>query len=285
MTFSRRAALALCLGGVTAAAGCARHVPPPAGSAVQVYRYGDEPAQVAELLLPSAAAVGVVVLVHGGYWQAGYDRHLEDKVAVDLVRAGWAVWNLDYRAVGDGGGWPSTFADVAAGADRLAAAARDHRLPLDRVVAVGHSAGATLALWLVARAGLPAGAVGAAPKVRVTAVAAQAGVDDLAAGSRTGLGGGAVDQLMGGGPDDVPDRYALADPAQRLPLRVPVLVVTGADDDVVPPDQSRAFAAAARAAGDDVRLAVVPGEGHFEHLDPASGVWRVVRTWLDDLRP
>src|SRR4051812_29492129 len=125
--------MALGLGGL--AAGCARQEPRPSGSTAQVYRYGNAKAQVAELLLPAGSPRGVVVLVHGGYWQAGYDRRLEDDVAADLVRAGWAVWNLDYRAVGDGGGWSATFADVAAGADRLAGAVREHDLPLDRVVA------------------------------------------------------------------------------------------------------------------------------------------------------
>ncbi|WP_460460184.1 alpha/beta hydrolase, partial [Angustibacter peucedani] len=166
MIITRRAALGAALAGVAALTGCARAARTPTGSTRQLYRYGDASAQVAELLVPAGSTSGVVVLVHGGYWQAGYDRHLEDEVAADLVAAGWAVWNLDYRAVGDGGGWPTTFADVAAGTDRLADAARDHDLALDRVVAVGHSAGGTLALWLAARPRLPAGSVGAAPRVR-----------------------------------------------------------------------------------------------------------------------
>lgn len=253
----------------------------------QTYRYGPpaSAAQVAELHLPAAGQPprGVVVLVHGGFWKAGYDRSLEDPVAADLVASGWAVWNLDYRAVGDGGGWPTTFTDVAAGADHLAVAARDHGLSLARVIAIGHSAGGTLALWLAARPRLPAGAPGAAPVVRVTAVATQAGVNDLAAGSRDGLGGGAVDAVVGGSPVTVPERYAVVDPSQLLPLEVPLLVVTGADDDVVPPSQSRAFAASATRAGGVVRLEVVRGEGHFDQLDPGSGVWRSVRTWLDAL--
>ena len=272
--------------GACSGAGAPRGVPTTApGERRQTYEYGPAAAQVAELRLPAGTARGVVVLVHGGYWQAGYDLTLQNAVAADLVGAGWAVWNLDYRAVGDGGGWPTTFTDVAAGADHLAVAARGHGLTLDRVVAVGHSAGGTLALWLAARPGLPSGAPGAAPVVRVTAVASQAGVNDLAAGSRAGLGGGAVDSVVGGSPADFADRYDLVDPARLLPLGVPLLVVTGADDATVPVAQSRDFAAAAREAGDDVRLEVVPGEGHFEHLDPRSTAWRAVRSWLDALPP
>jgi len=150
-------------------------------------------------------------------------------------------------------------------------------------VAVGHSAGGALVGWLAARPQLPAGAVGAAPAVRVTALCTQAGVNDLAAGSRDGLGGGAVNSVLGGPPDRYPERYAVADTSQHLPLGIPVLVVTGADDDVVPVYQSRDFAAAAEKAKDDVALKVVAGECHFEHLDPATGVWRELRTWLDAL--
>lgn len=236
---------------------------------------------MAALRLPADTPDGVVVLVHGGYWQAGYDRSLEDAVAADLVSAGYAVWNLDYRAVGGGGGWPMTFQDVADGTDRLADAAREHDLALDRVLAVGHSAGGTLALWLAARARLAPSAVGATPRVRVAGVVSQAGVNDLTAGSREGLGGGAVDSLMGGPPASVPQRYEVVDPTRLLPLGVPLLVVAGSQDDVVPVSQSRGFAATARAAGDDVQLEVVDGEGHFEHLDPTSGVWREARSWLD----
>ena len=263
----------------------------PAGAAVASaptktsHAYGPAKAQVADLLRPAGVPHGVVVLVHGGYWQAGYDRSLEDRVAADLVARGWAVWNLDYRAVGDGGGWPNTFTDVAAGADLLVEVAGNEGLALDRVVTVGHSAGGTLALWLAARHRLVAGAVGASPKLRPTAAVTQAGVNDLAAGSRDGLGGGAVDSVMGGSRTQVPDNYRVADPAALVPIGVRQLVVTGGDDTVVPPDQSTAYAARTKAAGDTVDLVVVPHEEHFEHLDPKSGVWKAVVDWLDGLPP
>ncbi len=247
------------------------------------HTYGPAKAQVADLLRPAGVPHGVVVLVHGGYWQAGYDRSLEDRVAADLVARGWAVWNLDYRAVGEGGGWPNTFTDVAAGADLLVEVAGNLALALDRVVTIGHSAGGTLALWLAARHRLPAGAVGAAPKLRPIAAVTQAGVNDLAAGSGDGLGGGAVDSVMGGSPTQMPDRYRVADPAALVPIGVRQLVVTGGDDTVVPPDQSTSYAARAKAAGDTVDLVVVPREDHFAHLDPKSGVWKAVVGWLDGL--
>jgi len=202
-------------------------------------------------------------------------------VAADLVADGWAVWNLDYRTVGDGGGWPETLDDAAAGTDLLAEVAGRHGLDLSRLAVVGHSAGGQLAAWLAARHRLPDGVPGASPQVRPAAACAQAGVLDLVAGAEEGLGGGAVESLLEASPAQRPDRYAAASPVQLLPTEADLLVVTGGEDDVVPPAQSERYAALAQEAGDAVRLEVVPGEGHFEHLDPASRCWGVVREWLD----
>jgi acetyl esterase/lipase len=247
------------------------------------YRYGDAPAHVCELHLPDGDAHAVAVLVHGGFWRARYDRSLMHALAADLVVRGWAVWNIDYRGVGEGvstgGGWPATFTDVAAAVDLLAAVPG---VPLDRVAVVGHSAGGQLALWIAGRHRLPPGAPGAAPRVRPVAAVAQAGVVDLVDAARTGVGNGAVLDLLGATPDDDPQRYAVTSPLALVPLGVPVLLVTGADDDSVPPRLSTSWARAARAAGDDVTLHVEPGEGHMGHVDPASGVWAVARDWLDD---
>ncbi len=262
------------------------------GGAVRTVPYGQHPAQACDLHAPRDGGRGVAVLLHGGYWRARYDRSLQDDVARDLVRRGWWVWNVDYRGVGAGGGWPATFEDVAAALDLLPRIGPELGVPMDRLVVVGHSAGGTLALWGAARGRLPDGAPGAGPPGTdlpvPRAVVAQAGVCDLVAGARAGIGAGAVRDLMGRmppEPDDVPpaaapDPYVLASPMARLPLGVPTLLVTGADDDTVPPSQSTSYAAAARAAGDPVTLAVLPGEGHYGHLDPGSPVWRVTADWL-----
>lgn len=258
------------------------------GVTTSEHRYGDDEIQVADLLLPAdPAGAPVVVLVHGGFWSSAYDRSLEVDVAADLVAAGYAVWNLDYRSVGNGGGFPTTFDDVAAGVDLLAEVGPDRGLDLDRVAAVGHSAGGHLALWAAARHRLPAGAAGADPVLRPSAAVSQAGVNDLVTAHADGLGSGAVAAFLGTGGGPLPDDVvAVTSPAALVPTGVPTLVVTGDRDDRVPASQSERYAEAARAEGDDVTLEVVAGEGHFEHLDPASGVWAVTRGWLDArLRP
>ena len=200
----------------------------------------------------------------------------------DLVGRGWAVWNLEFRRVGprSGGGWPSTFEDVAAGIDHLADL--DEPLDTSRVVAIGHSAGGQLALWTAARPGLPAGAPGAEPRVRLAGAVAQAGLVDLREVARRGLSDGAAEEFLGGPPDTLPDRYDLASPIERLPLRVPQLLVHGDDDDVVPIELARRYSRRAAELGDPCTLVELQGAGHMEHLDPGGEAWRPVAAWLEE---
>jgi acetyl esterase/lipase len=209
----------------------------------------------------------VVVVLHGGYWRAKYSKRVMKAVCADLARRGFAAWNVEYRRLGggQGGGWPATFDDVGAAIDHLATL-EDPRLDLaGGVTALGHSAGGQLALWAASREG---------PRVPVTRVVAQAAVCNLA------VAGEPAWELLGGRPDEVPERYAAADPMRLVPLGVPTLLVHGAGDETVPVQRSRDYAAAARAAGDPVELVEpVPG-GHRVHPDPRSEAWRVAAEWL-----
>ena len=54
---------------------------------------------------------------------------------------------MEYRRVGNGGGFPATFDDVAAAIDLLA----DADVDTSTVVTLGHSAGGHLATWAAAR--------------------------------------------------------------------------------------------------------------------------------------
>ncbi len=258
---------------------------PPPGATRTVLNYGPETDQHGELWLPDAdGPFPVVVLVHGGFWGSQFGSDLMDALAADVVRHGWAAWNIEYRRVGGDGGWPETFEDNAAALDHLALVAGRFDLDLDRVATVGHSAGGHLALWLAGRQGLPEGAPGSKPVVRPVLAVSQAGVADLRLATSDGTGSGAVESLMGGGPSEFPDRYDLGSPAELLPLGVPSLLVHGESDPLVPIVQSRSFLEQAEKAGDTVRLVALPG-GHFEHLDPASSgmdrrdrrAWRRVR--------
>src|SRR5256885_13391990 len=84
--------------------------------------YGQAPEQRGELFLPvGKGPFPVFVLVHGGCWRATLPGpELLDYIAADLQRRGYAVWNIDYRRVGNpGGGYPGAFPGVAGGIGRL----------------------------------------------------------------------------------------------------------------------------------------------------------------------
>lgn len=265
------------------------------------HRYGPHPSQRADLYVPSGPGPHpLIVLIHGGSWQKRYGKLFTRALAGDLLRRGYAVWNIEYRRIGAGGGWPETFADVAAAIDQLAEL-EDPRLDLDRVTLIGHSAGGHLALWAAGRPNLPDGAPGAIarpaqdspprdgsqrdapPRVRPRLVISLAGVADLAEAYRRWRGG-AVRDLMGGSPAEVPERYAAGDPIRLLALEIPALIVHGALDETVSVKLSRGYAEAARAAGGEVELVEIEGPAgrHRAHLDPRGAAWTAVVERLDD---
>src|SRR3954468_3592504 len=198
----------------------------------------------------------VVVLIHGGYWRATYGKIVMKPLAADLVRRGYAAWNVEYRRIGrrQGGGYPMTFDDIANGIDKLAAL-DDPRLDLDDVTLVGHSAGGHLALWAASRAD---------SAVQFQRVIAQAPITNLVRSGQPAW------DLMGGSPDALPERYAEHDPMQLLPLEMPVALVHGNDDLTIPLSRSREYLEAARIAGADVELIEPSPCGHLSHIAPRA---------------
>lgn len=191
----------------------------PQPAADETIAYGPEPQQRAELRVPKGAGPHpVVVLVHGGCWEAPWGFDHVRSLAAALTREGHATWSLEYRRLGDpGGGWPGTLEDVGRGADHLRTIAAAYRLDLDRVVAVGHSAGGQLALWLAGRGrGDERAAAGA---LRLRGVVALAPVTDLAKGAAGRVCGDAIPRLLrrrsGGGARPRGRGVAGAAPAAR----------------------------------------------------------------------
>ena len=273
----------------------------PAGQRIS---YGADPLQFGELTLPAGKGpFPVVILLHGGCWLAQYDIQHSRALAQALAADGVAVWNVEYRRVGNpGGGWPNTFLDVAAGADFVRTLARTRPLDTARVIVAGHSAGGHLALWLAARRRIPAGSeLRQGDPLPVAGVLGLAPAPELDLLHERGACGGAIDALMGGSPRAQPQRYAAAMPSRLAPIGVApngVALIGVAPNSIAPNDVTRtgvpqilvigaqdadwrwvgeAYARRARAAGDTrIEVVVVPAAGHFEVIDPRSAAWPAV---------
>lgn len=245
----------------------------------QRYAYGADPSQYADLYLPVGPQCrGVVVIIHGGYWRSSFSADLGIPLAEDLRGRGYICWNLEYRRVGNGGGWPETFHDIATGIDVLAEASAEHDFLLERVTALGHSAGGHLALWAAGRDRLPL----VLGSVRLTGVVSQSGLLDLAMAHRLGLSGNAAVDLLGVPPEQDRERWLQADPMTAIPLDVPVIALHADEDEAVPLSESTNYVDAAVAAGADARLVMVPGN-HFGMITPGAPAWQDVVAALAEL--
>jgi 3-dehydroquinate dehydratase type II len=230
-----------------------RHLANRAAVPFETLRYGPHPDNVGDLRLPGANPIGLAVLVHGGFWRQQYERDSIETVAVDLAQKGWATWNVEYRRLGDGGGWPASGQDI-----RLAL---DHVRQIPEATGlhpsiIGHSAGGYLALWAANR---PSSSpveltVGLAA---VTDLSALAGAD--------GPGSGEARRLLSSG----------APPALEAPSST--LLVHGEEDELVPVFHSSRLT-------DIARVEVFAGLGHFDMLDPTKEHWSTVFAALENAK-
>ena len=217
-----------------------RHLVNRAAYPSEEVRYGPHRDNVGDL---RRGKEGLVVLVHGGFWRHEWARDTMESLAVDLSGRGVNTWNIEYRRLGDGGGWPGSAHDVLTAFDFVP------QLDLDpsAVSVVGHSAGAHLATWATGRTSIEIGRlVSLAPVV------------DLPLHSGSGLFGAAeAGRLLASGA-----------PARVYP-RVPTTSVHGMSDDLVPAEHSRSLQ-----DGELVEV-ISPDAGHFDLLDPGRAPWEV----------
>jgi acetyl esterase/lipase len=242
---------------------------PDGGDGVERITYGDDPSQWVDVHPPAGGSRGLVVVIHGGFWKAEYGAEYGAPLAEDLAGRGWTVANVEYRRVGNGGGFPETLDDIHAAIGAVAAGVTGP------VITLGHSAGGHLATWAGARGRFERWADGPA----LTHVISQAGVLDLEAAVAEGLGTDATLAFLGG---DDPATFEQADPLAQVPLDVPVWAVHATDDDIVPFAQATTYVDAATAAGGAATLVEVAG-GHFGVVDTSSEAWAACVEVLDSI--
>ncbi|PJK20694.1 alpha/beta hydrolase family protein [Mycolicibacterium goodii] len=258
------------------------------------YATSDSEQNWADLYLPAGPqeidSIPLVVLIHGGAWQSKLGADVFDGLARELADRGMAVYNIEYRRVGSGGGWPTTFRDVANALDYVVEVDKKHpQLTVDDELVVGHSAGAQLAVWAGTRHKLRDDEVGSRPAFRPTRVVSLAGPLDMVYAADHG--DHHIVRVLGGRPTEVPDRYASVDPIQNIDPGVPVLALHGTRDTVVSPENSKRYVAAVKQQGGRAAVKMLAGDNHTSivssrspnHAEVLRAITSTSQTDLDDL--
>jgi acetyl esterase/lipase len=186
---------------------------------------------------------------------------LMDDWATALAAEGAVVFNASYALVGQpGGGYPGSVDDVAC-AVRFARAEAPAYTDSDELVIVGHSAGGHLAAVVSLDPGPWGGTCKYPPAAPPDRLVGLAGIYDIRAM-------GAIFGLFVGGPaDGVEARLSSVNPIELAGRQdgLDVVLVTGAEDELVLPSQADHFAAA---LPEGARVIEIPGADHNELQDP-----------------
>ncbi len=244
--------------------------------------YGAAPSQFVELFKPAGPGPHpVVVLIHGGCWTRHYDGIEQMRnMAGAMVKDGIAVWSIEYRRYDEeGGGYPGMYQDVATAVDLLKHEAKTSALDLNRVVAVGHSAGGHLAQWAVSRHKLPQWSPAWAPQpLSIKTVISLGGLADLR--NEAALIRKSCDcesAFIAGKPSaERPDIFADTSPAEMLPAGVHTILIHGELDTISPTVTGENYARRAKAAGDSAEVLVLPGGSHFDEVSADSKSWVII---------
>lgn len=252
-----------------------------------LFSYGSDSLQFGELWMPEEEPHSTVIMIHGGCWLSIYPgTELMDLIAEDLSQHGFAVWNIEYRRLGhDGGGYPGTFLDTANGADYIREIADDFNLPLDKIIATGHSAGGHLAGWLASRKKISEESpLYSENPVEIHGVISLAGINNLKHYANYGsapCGDQTVERLVN--MEDRDDAYSDTSPAEMLPLGVPFIEVNAAFDSPVPPFFGYQFIQSAKEAGDPAQHVLLENAGHFEMIHSGTDEWTEIRSLFESI--
>jgi acetyl esterase/lipase len=236
-------------------------------------RYGKDALQIVDVWVPKGNGPHpAVIMIHGGCWQTAVaERDIMNWIADDLRSHGVGVWNIEYRGVDRGGGMPGTYEDVARAADMFMVEGAKHGFDTGGTrIAIGHSAGGHLALWLARRPALAADdALRGADPIRIDLAISQGGLPDLRAGAASsGHACGA----------DAPAAMARGDYARTAPPEMPLgnareMQFNNDRDRVTPPATGAAYSSAMASRGVTVPMEITAGEGHVELIAPDSVSW------------
>lgn len=220
-------------------------------------------------------SIPLIVLIHGGGWRSEIGADVFTPIAKDLAERGAAVYNIEYRRLGRGGGWPTTFHDVARALDYIVELDAGYpQITTDDELVVGHSAGGQLATWAGTRHKLDDDEVGSRPAFRPTRVVSVAGPLDMRQTAEDG--NNHIVGALGGPPEQYPARWDSVDPIRNIDPSIPVAAVHGTADRVVRPHNSTRYIDVLNKQGGSGRLILLDGQDHTAPVQPGSDAYHQV---------
>lgn len=249
----------------------------------QTYSYGNLDSQIGDLMLPAGKGpYPVVMLIHGGFWRDGYYRDSFHGIAADLAKRGIAVWNIEYRRVGEsGGGFPESHQDVLEALNYLKHLASDFPLDLKQVAVVGHSAGGYLSAWASSLPQPPLAEIMPAPQVPVRLSISLAGVTDLDEAHKHGGGEQAATNFLKSAAENEMLRQQLSVGYLTFATDMELLLAHGALDSYVPVELSELTCQILLERGVSVELLVFPDADHNEFVDPNTPEWQAIAARIE----
>lgn len=215
------------------------------------------------------ASAPLIVWVHGGAWRAGSKT---DVPHARLTGLGYAVASVDYR-LSPVAKFPAQIHDIKGAIRYLRAKAELYGYDAKKFIIAGSSAGGHLAALVGVSNGVKEleGTVGgnADRESDVQAIVSYYGASNLmtilAQSKPVGLRmrPPALQLLLGGQPDDVPELAKLASPVAHVDAKdPPLLLIHGEADPQMPPEQSEELAEAYRKLKRPVTLELIPDAVH-----------------------
>jgi len=236
------------------------------------FQWGEHSLQWGQLYLPpnTQEPWPAVVMIHGGCWQSSYTLELQAALSQALAERGYAVWNIEYRSLGSGGNWPVMFQDVAAATDYLEQLEAIYPINMDAIVAIGHSAGGHLALWLAGREKIAEESeLYLEAFVAIKGAITLGGISDLQSAACGGAASAIIDSTALTEPS-LMARLESSSPIHMLPIHKPTVLISGERDGIVPPRLSEAYFVSALAEGDSSDHIVLEDAGHFDLINPQA---------------
>lgn len=225
--------------------------------------YGANAAQVMDVYLPAGrdtANTKVLFFVHGGSWSGG-DKSDFDSAIISIRKSltDYSIFNINYRLAANGlNRFPAQMADIQSAINFIESNAGNYKINTSKVVLIGASAGAHLALLQAYKNNSNGKIKAMIDLFGPTYLTSLYNNHPIPAASQPVLV-----SFLGATPTTNAALYQQASPISFVNAQsVPTLIFHGGGDYIVPISQSAALKTKLESAGVKVSMITYPAEGH-----------------------